>query len=90
MKIKLIRSGILFLIFALFTLFTYEDNAAADGFTKLGFPFPFYLVTGGKLTDAGLKAEFGFFWEWLVVDIMIGIAFVIFGNFVAGKWRETK
>lgn len=78
------------LLFALFTVFTYEDNSAADGFTKLGFPFRFYAFNGGKFADISLRPGTTFFPWYLVADLLVLIASVVAGNYIAEKWRQTK
>lgn len=90
MKVKFVPTIIVVLIFALFTAFTYENNAAADGFTKLGFPFRFYAFNGGKFADISLRPDTTFFPGYLVADLLVLLASVIAGNYIAEKWRQTK
>jgi hypothetical protein len=90
MKIKLIPSIIILLIFALFTALTYEDNAASDGFTKIGFPFNFYLYSAGKLADPALISDFGFSLKYFIADMAILVFFIFFGNLINEKWIKTN
>jgi hypothetical protein len=59
MKIKLMPTASILLIFGLFTALTYQNNAASDGFTKIGFPFNFYIYSEGKFSDPAYTSNFG-------------------------------
>ena len=77
-------------IFALFTLITFENNATSDGFTKVGFPFNFYIYSEGKLTNPAFAASFGFSVKFFVIDLFLLVAFIFIVNFIVDKWVENK
>ncbi|TBO41330.1 hypothetical protein [Pedobacter kyonggii] len=77
MKIKLIPTASILLIFGLFTALSYKDNAASDGFTKVGFPFNFYNYAEGKFSDPAYTSNFGFSTKYFVTDLLILIAFIL-------------
>ncbi|KQM78069.1 hypothetical protein ASE74_15270 [Pedobacter sp. Leaf216] len=90
MKLKLIPTIIMLLIFALLTAISYQDNAASDGFTKIGFPFNFYLYSGGKFSNPSITSDFGFSTKYFIADLFILILVIVIGNIVVNKWRETN
>lgn len=90
MKIKLTPTASILLIFALFTALTYENNAASDGFTKIGFPFNFYNYSGGKFSDPAFTSDFGFSPKYFVADLLILIVFIFLFNFIIEKLNKTK
>lgn len=90
MKIKFGPTIMVLVIFVLITGLTYENNSAADGLSNLGFPFRFYTYNGGKFGDISLKTGAGFFPEYLAADLLVLIASIIAGNYIAEKWRQTK
>ncbi|KIA92940.1 hypothetical protein OC25_14635 [Pedobacter kyungheensis] len=90
MKIKTIPTIATVLIYALFTLLTFENNATSDGFTKLGFPFSFYVYSEGKLTDPGLASSFGFSIKYFLIDVLILTIVIVLVNFITDKWKKEK
>lgn len=90
MKIKFAPTTIVLVFFTLLTAFTYEDNSAADGFSKLGVPFRFYAYNGGKFADINLKPDSSFFPGYLIADLLVLFASVIAVNFISEKWKQTK
>lgn len=90
MKIKTIPTIATGLIYVLFTLFTFENNATSDGFTKLGFPFSFYVYSGGKLTEPGLASSFGFSIKYFLIDMLILTIVIVLVNFITDKWKKEK
>lgn len=88
MKPKTIPTISAISVYLLLTLFTFENNAASDGFTKLGFPFSFYVYSEGKLTDPTLASGFGFSTKYFLIDLLMLIIFIVLANFIADKWRK--
>jgi len=90
MKIKTIPTIATVLIYGLFTLFTFENDAVSDGFTKLGFPFSFYIYSEGKFSDPNFATSFGFSAQYFIIDLLILLASVFLANFIACKWLKTN
>ena len=90
MKIKLVLTAIILLTFGLSTALSYKDNAASDGFTKIGFPFNFYTYSEGKFSDPASIADFGFSLKYFTVDLLILVVLVFLGNLIAEKWIKTN
>ncbi|WP_025145737.1 hypothetical protein [Pedobacter jeongneungensis] len=88
MKLKTIPTISAISVYLIFTLLTFENNANSDGFTKLGFPFSFYVYSEGKLTDPTLAYGFGFSVRHFIIDMIILTIFVFLINFVANKWKK--
>lgn len=77
-------------VYILFTLLTFENNATSDGFTKLGFPFSFYVYSEGKLTDPELASSFGFSIKYFLIDVLILTIVIVLVNFITDKWQKEK
>ncbi len=89
MKLKIVPIISAISVYLLLSLLTFENNAASDGFTKLGFPFSFYVYSEGKLTDSNLASGFGFSIKYFLIDLFILTTFIILVNFAFDKWLKT-
>lgn len=88
-RIFFVTLGVI-IAFGLLTLVTYEDNAASDAFTLIGFPFRFYVQTEGRLTDPKYAADFGYFPKYLIYNILILLISIIVVNIIVSRFSKAK
>ena len=72
-KFTFLKIVITFILFAIVTLLTHQNQLAVDGILAYGFPFSFYEQCG----DCVSGFEKGFHLKYFVLDLMI-IAFFTF------------
>ncbi|MCW3465989.1 hypothetical protein [Chitinophaga nivalis] len=74
MKQKIIGVAISVICFVVLTLLFSSFEGGHNGYTKIGFPFTFYLSTGSKATDPETVVS-PFNYRHLIWDIAVFIIF---------------
>ncbi len=92
MKIKTAPTLIAILVFLVISVFYSTYEAASDGWSKIGFPFPFYIYTSGKVGDFGGDdlINIGFTFSYFIIDLLILGIFVLVFNYLAVRLSWLK
>ena len=81
MKFKFLSSILAILIYLGCFFAFYQDEAASDGYTLIGFPLYFYTNSEGKF-EAGHRPYFGFNTLNFFIDLFVFFVMIIVFNYL--------
>jgi len=85
MKFKFVPTITATLLYLILFWFYYQDEAASDGFTKIGFPFYLYTNSGGKFLH-GYRPVFGFNALNFLLDLLALAGMVLLTNYLYSRF----
>jgi hypothetical protein len=89
MKLRFLPSIVAVLTYLLCLMVFYQDEAASDGYTLIGFPFYFYTNSGGKF-EAGYRPHFGFNIINFLLDLFLLCLMLIVFNYLYSIMAKRK
>ncbi|CAM4377801.1 hypothetical protein SAMN06265348_114130 [Pedobacter westerhofensis] len=91
MNIKTTPILIAILVFISITGFYSTNDAPSDGWTEIGFPYPFYTFTGGKIDPAAVnEIEMGFILRYFLIDLLVLALFIYVFNYADKTYKIVK
>ncbi|CAM4374078.1 hypothetical protein SAMN06265348_113224 [Pedobacter westerhofensis] len=92
MKIRKAPTLIAIIVFVIITGFYSTYGASSDNWSKIGFPFPFYIYTEGKVGNLGPRdlIQTGFNPEYFMLDLVILGILVLLFDYLAVKFKVTR
>jgi len=89
MKRRFVPTIIATLLYLILFWFYYQDEAASDGFTQVGFPFYFYTNSGGKFLP-GYRPAFGFNGFNFLLDLVALFLMILIANYLYTWYVKRK
>lgn len=91
MKIKTAPTLIAIFVFIVITGFYSTYEAPSDGWTEIGFPYPFYIYTGGKIDPASIgHIDLGFIVRYFLIDLVVLALFIYVSNYIAARYKVVR
>jgi hypothetical protein len=89
MKLSFVPTISATLLYLILFWFYYQDEAASDGFTQMGFPFCFYTNSGGKFLP-GYRPAFGFNILLFLLDLLVLFLMILVTNFLYIQYMKRS